>query len=153
MVTQELAVHSGRDTLGRRLRDGVSYLVYEVNRKPVVIKVAVDADTDTALVIYDGMRQRVDEMDPGVRFVEVVRSSILSALIDSDPNTNTALNEIETMLRRAADARRTLADVESWLCALLGVTPGDGFNESEMVTQAVRDGLGSSLDLLQLVRE
>lgn len=148
MAVYESAAHSGRDTLGRSLKDGAKYVVLAINKKPVIVTAMVDAVSDVVMVAAEsGPMQRIDEVDPNVQFsLLTTGSELLAAASDS-----TEWNEIETMLRRARDARQVLNDVERWLCAYVGQHPGDGYPESDMITAAVRDGVGCAMDIFQLM--
>jgi hypothetical protein len=136
--------HSGRNTLGQSLKAGSSYRLSQPGK--VSIDVMVDEDPSTGDLYFkikgksDSM-QRVEECSIDCTFSEIV----------GDGNVDEVLHaSITEQLSRALAARQELAIAEQLICNLLGCDVGDLSEVSDAVTTAVRDGMGSAFDLVQM---
>jgi hypothetical protein len=140
VMQTEIAVHSGRDSLGAQLQPG-PYVV-NLGRDRRVVQLSSDPVTDDlGAWVYDRW-VRVDEIDPHVVF------SRLNNL--SEMPCATRLSKVNAELALARSYREGLAQLESGLASELGCVCGDGSPLWEGISAAVRDGVGTAVDLLDL---
>ncbi len=133
----ETAVHSGRDSLGRVITPGRHVLSLHGSRS--LVDVTEDDCSNLGIQIRDRW-YRLDELDP---------SAVLSRCdrLDGIP---ASLSNIDARLKIAQGYREELARVEKALAYELGCECGDGSPLWEGISAAVRDGLGTAVDLLDL---
>jgi hypothetical protein len=137
----ETTVHSGLDSMLRPVRPGLYVVANKGDR--VVCLVSEDVDTGHLMICIHGRGYMLSEIDP-----ECVLSRMTN-LTKAPSHGDVAF--IERVLRGAAQHRRALAQAESVLAEHLGVTRGDGTPAWDGISAAVRDGVGTAVDLLDLV--
>ena len=138
----ELAVHSGKDSLQRPLVAGKTYLA-----KRVGVFLCVETfEDDCGTLWLSGLEPRavrIDELDPGTVLSRIDGST-------SELTECHAIGQIDKALNLAAHAREHLRVCENELCSVLGCTSGDGSPVWDAISAAVRDGMGTAVDLLDL---
>lgn len=136
----ETAIHSGRDSLNRPLTDGRYVLIHGANRELVTVQ--VDPELDCPIILIRGRPHRMEDMDPGAIFSRLVRSG--------ESPAPSKLRLVEDFLTSARSYREGLGRIESGLAEQLGCQAGDGSEIWDAISAAVRDGLGTAVDLLDL---
>lgn len=139
----ETTVHSGLDTMLRPLRSGTYTITGQGDISTCLI--TEDPETGELLVVMHGRGHLVNDLAPDVQLTR------LNNLTTAPPLGE--LKFIENVLRGAARHRRALAQVEAVLAEHLGCERGDGSPVWDGISAAVRDGLGTAVDLLDLVGE
>lgn len=140
-----------RDASCRRLAEG-RYIMRRPGDKPKLVEVYEDEHVDQWIRRIgvagkcEGV-QRVDELAKDVTFHRVDESLDNVDQIEDTIN-GPSLTEIDALLGEANRYRGELRGIEQTLCDLLGCTLGDGSPMSDAVMSAVRDGVGSSIELL-----
>ena len=138
--------HSCRDTLGRALAAGRRYYLSQPGKATRMVTLVEDESTcDLYLKVQgsDGTErmQRVDECAVDCTF---------SLQLSAEPIDEVLQAAVADCLARAASARQELAIAEQSLCNMLGCEVGDMTGISDAITSAVRDGLGTAIDLVQI---
>ncbi len=135
-TTTEAARHSGRDSLGRSLVDGAMYYA------------TIDGVTRSCRVCTAfgqiGFRIGDDfvclsQIEPSVVFSRATRT-----------HDRVQMAHVHAALDRARAFREELARLESVLAHELGCDRGDGSPLWDGISAAVRDGMGTAVDLLEL---
>lgn len=139
----ETTVHSGQDTMCQPIRPGLYCVAVKGEHK--VCMVSEDVDTAELLISIDGRGYAIAELDPECQLTRM--NKLTKAPSKGD------LVFIERVLRGAARYREGLAQAESVLAEHLGCSRGDGSPAWDGISAAVRDGLGTAVDLLDLVGE
>ena len=139
--------HSGKDTLGRSLQAGKRYLLSQPGQRSKRVSIVEDESTCELYLRLegegsdgDGRLQRVDECSCDCGFSQILQDDINEVLQAT----------IADQLTRAATARQDLAHTEQLICNMLGCEVGDMTTISDTITAAVRDGLGTAFDLVQM---
>jgi hypothetical protein len=135
--------HSGRDSYGRPLAAGVSYLLSQPGKPSRTITISEDPSTgDQAFAVgADNRMQRVEDCAVDCTFSKVIAAGEVDDAL---------LGQIHLILGEAASARQQLSTIERGLAQLLGCEPGDMSHTWDSICAAVRDGLGTPFDLAQL---
>ncbi len=136
----EVYTHSGRDSYQRRIEPG-RYVVTMHGAKQLIL---VEEDPATGALGFR-MNDRyylIEELDP---------AAVLSRLnnLEELPRPSKQSN-IDAVLVRARAFREELARLERQLAMELGCTCGDGSPLWDGISAAVRDGMGTAVDLLDL---
>ncbi len=136
----ETIVHSGLDSKCEPIRPGLYCLTVKGDR--TVCLVSEDVDTGDLMIAINGRGHRIDELDPGC---------VLSRMnqLATVPLPGEVIF-IERVLSRARRHREALAQLEGALAEHLGCNRGDGSPVWDGISAAVRDGVGSAVDLLDL---
>lgn len=133
-----------RDVSGR-LVDSGDYTLTQPGTRPVSVTVSEDDLSDLWVhsVGGDGKHtsQRIEDLAPDVAFHRRVGDLPIDA---------PTVDRVDALLRDAAVCRQGLQEIESQICELLGATRGAGEEIDECVMSAVRDGIGSSIELCDL---
>lgn len=137
----EIAVHSGKDSYKRPLVADRDYMVTRPGAKAVRVQTFEDACGDIWISGLEPRAVRVDELAP---------DAVLSRVDSDTPLDVRDLESVETALHLAAHAREHLAICEAELCKHLGCVMGDGSPVWDGISAAVRDGMGTAVDLLDL---
>lgn len=142
MVT---ATMTKRDVSGRSLEPG-EYMLTQPGTKPVKATVFEDAYCDLYIRSLpkgstEEVIQRVDELAIDVEFHRVGGAG---GEVDLDNSS------VGGLLEDANRCRKKLLEIERSICGMLDCEHGDGSITSDAVQAAVRDGLGSEIELLDL---
>lgn len=140
MITETTAVHSGRDSLGQLIECGPYVITRGRERK--LVEVTADPTTEDLGVWYGYRWVRLDEIAADAVFSRLDNISHLPE--------GTRLSNIDAQLALARASREALAGVETWLAGELGCACGDGSPLWDGISAAVRDGMGTAVDLLDL---
>ncbi len=137
----ETTVHSGLDSLCQPITPGLYCVANKGER--VVCLVTEDVDSGELMICIHGRGYRLTEIDP-----ECVISRMNKLKRAPTPGE---LAFIDRVLWRARKHREALASLEGALAEHLGCNRGDGSPVWDGISAAVRDGLGTAVDLLALV--
>lgn len=142
-IQTEIHVHNGLDSMCQPLRPGLYCASLHGDR--TVCFVSEDVDTAELLVSMHGQACRIAELDP---------QCVLTRMNNlKRPPSKGDCMFIEKVLQGAAKHRRALAQAEAVLAEHLGCSCGDGSPVWDGISAAVRDGVGTAVDLLDLVGE
>lgn len=135
--------HNGRDSYGRPLSAGLSYMLSQPGKPSRTITISEDPSTgDLAFAVGSDQRmQRVEECAADCTFSKVIAEGQVDDLL---------LGQIHLVLGEASQARQQLAAIERDLSRMLGCEPGDCSPTWDAISSAVRDGMGTPFDLAQL---
>jgi hypothetical protein len=131
-----------RDASLRRIVAG-NYMLTRAGEKPVLVSVFEDPESCELMLRAKGVEavQRVDEIDEAAVFHRVGG--------DAADVGNVAV-QVGMLLAEAVDLRQNLRLVEDGVNQLLGSQTADGSELSDAVCAAVRDGVGSAIELADL---
>jgi hypothetical protein len=135
--------HAGRDSYGRPLVAGVSYLLSQPGKPSRTVTISEDTSTgDLAFSVgADQRMQRVEECAADCTFSKVIAEGQVDDVL---------LGQIHLILGEAAQARQQLDTIERRLSRMLGCEPGDASPAWDAISFSVRDGMGTPFDLAQL---
>lgn len=139
-----------KDVSCRSLEAGGSYMLTQPGQRPQAVTVFEDENTTDLWILTrpkgssEPIRQRVDELADDVCFHRV---SDAAQFIDIDL---TGSGVVEELLRNACELRKGLESLERMIGENLGCEIGDGSVLADAVMAAVRDGVGSAIELMDL---
>lgn len=137
-----------RDASCRAVQPGKYYLT-RPGEKPRLVDVFEDDQTCDLFIrcVVNGSpaTQRVDELAEDVTFHALGTGSANAVAACHD-----LVDDIENLLRQATVTRSQLRVYEDEINRLLGSQSGDGSEIADAVCAAVRDGVGSSIELVAM---
>lgn len=131
--------HDGKDTLRRPIEGDRQYVLTRPGCDPVPVTTFED---EHGAIWISGLEERPCRLDELGVDVSLAR---INGEIARDK-----LGMVGDVLTVASEARQTLAFAESRLSELLGCQRGDGSPLWDGISAAVRDGMGTAVDLLDL---
>lgn len=139
----ETSVHSGKDSMCRPIVPGL----YAVTNKGETVTCLVTEDPDNGElgVVINRTLHLLSDLDPACVLSRMNNLKRAPMLAD--------VTFVDNVLARARRHREALSQLESALSVHLGCDRGDGSPVWDGISAAVRDGLGSAVDLLDLAGE
>ncbi len=123
------------------------YILTQPGKKQVLVDVIEDDVSDLFIchkVNGQDVTQRVDELADDVSFHRIQRGSEFEA------GSSSLVDDLNQLLTDAASSRQHLRILEDEINGLLGSQSGDGSEVADAVLAAVRDGVGSAIELADL---
>ncbi len=134
-----------RDVSLRPVEAG-TYILTQPGQRQQLVTVFEDDSSDLYLrckVNGQDVTQRVDELAEDVSFHRIQRGSDIEA-------GRSLVEDLGQLLADAASSRQHLRIIEDEANGLLGSQSGDGSELADAVMAAVRDGVGSAIELADL---
>jgi len=139
---------SRRDASCRAVVAG-SYVLTRQGAKPVQVTVFEDPTTSDLIMRSADGCVRIDDLDQDLLFHRVPSVGDLPSVVAAF-NCGSDAVEVGMLLAQASELRQTMRVIEDHVNQLLGSETGDGSSLADAVMAAVRDGVGSSIELADL---
>lgn len=131
-----------------------TYILTQAGQRQQLVKVFEDDTTGDLLfrctVNGQEVTQRVDELAEDVAFHRIQRGSDVAPPGWVPSGGASMVDDIGQLLNDAASSRQHLRIIEDEINGMLGSQTGDGSELADAVMAAVRDGVGSSIELADL---